>query len=312
MSLRRASLAVLAAVAALAAVLVSESAPTSGSDSGVCASGAGTTTLTINSGGRQRVASVHTPPGLRAPAPLLLAFHGGGQSALQMERSYGLSTLADGAGFMVAYPSATGPHKYWNVGTTHDSRTADDVAFTDALVDRLLIGGCVDPRRVSAVGMSNGGGFAARFGCMRPGRLAAVVTVEATYGSLPPCRPARPLSVLAIHGTADAAVPYSGRPQDGRRGAVSRWLSLWVRRDGCSPKALSHAAGKVIRFDWPGCRGGTTVSHLKLIGGEHAWPGAVPVAEGPVIPISGAAETWRFVAPRRGSGEPTGGISAGS
>jgi polyhydroxybutyrate depolymerase len=217
-----------------------------------------------------------------------------------MERSSGLSRLADRAGFVVAYPSATGPHAFWNLGPPVAGHAADDVAFADALIRRLVASGCIDRTRIYAVGVSNGGGLAARLGCERASELAAVVTVAGTYGHLESCRPAQPVSVLEIHGTDDRSVPYRGDPEDGYRGAVRTWLAKWAREDGCrtSPRR-AIVAPRTARLDWGPCASGTAVGHLELYGEGHVWPGADPPDPGAASPVSAAWETWRFVASHR-------------
>jgi polyhydroxybutyrate depolymerase len=235
-----------------------------------------------------RSALVHLPQARRGRLALLLALHGTGGSGAFMERYSGLSRLADRAGFAVAYPDSHG--RSWRV-----SGADDDVRFLDALIDDLLAGGCFDPRRVSAAGVSNGAGMAARFACAGDDRLAGLVSVAGGYGSLAACRARRALSVLEIHGTADRVVPYRGTAGD-----VLRWLRGWVVRDACARRARrTHRDRGVIRLEWAPCKGGTAVAHLRLLGGAHAWPGAHPPDPGPNLGVSAAQETWEFLRPRR-------------
>jgi polyhydroxybutyrate depolymerase len=241
-----------------------------------------------------RSALVHLPRRHRGRVPLILALHGAYGSGAFMERYSGLSRLSDREGFGVVYPDAAGPQ--WHIWSGEDGT---DVEFLDAVVDRMLAGGCFDERRISAVGVSNGGGMVVRFACTGEDRLAGVVAVAGAYGSLPPCKARRPLSVLEIHGTADRVVPYRGTPQD-RRGDVIRWLRDWARRDACPslPRRTSPRAG-VLRLDWRPCRSGTSVAHLRLVGGAHAWPGADPSDPGPDLGVSASEEAWSFLRGRR-------------
>ena len=241
-----------------------------------------------------RSALVHLPRARGGRLALIVALHGAYGSGAFMERYSGLSRLADRQGFAVVYPDAAGPR--WQIAADEDGT---DVQFIDALLDRMLSGGCVDEARVSAVGVSNGAGMAARFACAGDDRLAGLVAVAGDYGPLPTCRARRPLSVLEIHGTADAAAPYRGTPQE-PAGDVLGWITTWAERDACrgAPRRTLQSA-RVLRFDWMSCRDGTSVEHLRLAGGAHAWPGADPPDPGPQFGVSASEEAWSFLRDRR-------------
>src|SRR5262249_50831546 len=148
-----------------------------------------------------------------------------------MEDYTGLSRLSDRKGFVVAYPSAAGNPARWNIAG-RPGAAPDDVAFVDSLLDALEARLCIDPSRVYATGVSNGGGMVARLGCDLSDRLRAIAPVAGGYSSLPPCKPARPLSVLEIHGTSDHIVPYAGRGP-AKAGSARGYLRGWLRRDRC-------------------------------------------------------------------------------
>jgi polyhydroxybutyrate depolymerase len=246
-----------------------------------------------------RSALVHLPRGRNGRLPLILALHGAYGSGAFMERYSGLSRLADREGFAVVYPDAVG--QQWRISTADG---AEDVQFLDALLDRLLSSGCFDAHRVSAVGVSNGGGMAARFACAGDDRLAGLVAVAGAYGPLPDCRARRPLSVLEIHGTADAVVPYHGTPQDPRSDVVA-WLRGWAARDACrAVPRQTWPYARVLRLDWGACRDRTAVAHLRLDGGAHAWPGADPPDPGPSFGVSASSEAWAFLRGRQLAGAP--------
>ena len=268
-----------------------------GDPAGVCAARPGSTVrVSVPVAGQgARSALVHLPKGRRSgQVPLLLALHGAYGNGSFMERYSGLSRLADRVGFGVVYPDAAGPR--WRITAGEGNA---DVEFLDAVLDRVLSGGCFDDRRVSAVGVSNGAGMAARFACAGDDRLAGLVSVAGGYGWLPACQARRPLSVLEIHGTADRVVPYWGRAQD-RRGDVVHWLGQWVDHDGCERVARrTQWRQNVQRLDWWPCRGGTSVAHLRLVGGAHAWPGADPPDPGRQFGVSASDEAWEFLRTKR-------------
>jgi polyhydroxybutyrate depolymerase len=304
MRLRRAHLAVPpAALAALLGVALAglggsapKPAPAPVKASSACSVRPGTTvriSVAVEGQGT-RSALVHVPKARHGRVPLILALHGAFGSGAFMERYSGLSRLGDQEGFGVVYPDAAG--SYWRISAGEKEA---DVEFLDAALDQVLAGGCFDPGRVSAVGVSNGGGMAARFACAGDDRLAGVVAVAGGYGSLPPCSARRAISVLEIHGTADTVVPYRGTAKY-RRGDVMQWLGEWVSHDAC-PRAVrrTQRAANVLRLDWGPCRGGTAVAHLRLVGGTHAWPGADPPDPGPVFGVSASEEAWAFLRGRR-------------
>ncbi len=268
-------------------------------------SGANRFTLRLTVGGESRSALVYAPKSaVNRKVPLLLAFHGAGGRGSWMEDYSGFSSLADSDGFIVVYPSARAPRRVWNLT---EEETDDDVAFVDALVGRLEDHGCIDDTRLYAVGVSNGAGFVARLACESTSRLAAMVTVAGGYGSLPPCKADRPVSVLEIHGTKDRVVPYAGKPEDGHLGSVRRWLRGWVQRDGCPSLAKRRVvAPATARLDWEPCRSGTQVAHLELYGAGHIWPGANPPERGTPSSISAAREAVRFLQRRRVAPENSG------
>ncbi|MCW2997308.1 MAG: putative esterase lipoprotein [Solirubrobacterales bacterium] len=259
----------------------------------------GDRTLRLRVGAETRTARLHVPrAALGHAAPVVLAFHGAGGSGRFMEGYSGLPGAVDRSGVISVYPDAVGGR--WNLDEDVDGTHGHDLAFTQALLDTVRRRHCVDPRRISAVGVSNGGGFAARLACAMAGRLAGVVVVAGGFSLLPECRPARPVSVLEIHGTADPVVPYAGRPRDNRAGAVRPWLDGWARVNGCARvPSERQVAQRVRRLEWRRCQASSAVAHLRISGGMHQWPGANPPDAGPAATISAAQEAWAFLASRR-------------
>ncbi|MBK6565334.1 MAG: T9SS type A sorting domain-containing protein [Saprospiraceae bacterium] len=88
--------------------------------------------------------------------PLVFNFHGFSSNAGQQEFYSGMNTLADKEKFAVCYPN--GINAAWNVGWSFGS-TADDVGFTEAMIEKFVIDYGFDRSRIYACGMSNGGFF---------------------------------------------------------------------------------------------------------------------------------------------------------
>jgi polyhydroxybutyrate depolymerase len=197
----------------------------------------------------------------------------------------------------VLYPTRPGDH-FWALDRAQGSADVDAVK---GLLDRVVAAGCVDPRRISITGVSNGAGFAARMACEDPARFAAVVPVAAGYRALDPCPPGARTSFLAIHGSADTVVPYRGKPPD-FKGNVPRYAAGWARRDGClSPPRTTSPRPRVTRIRWRGCQGALRVGIVRLTGTTHGWPGA----RDPRFPMrnpsrfSATRELLRFVSAAR-------------
>jgi len=220
--------------------------------------------VAVDGGVRQAVVHIPARSATDHPSALVIALHGSGGDGRFMEAYSGFDAVADRHHFIVAYPSAHRGLHMWQLHPDSDPRS-DDIEFMRALITQATGTLCVDPTRVDAVGVSNGGAFVARMACSLSDQLAAIATVAGSYKVIPWCRPDRPLSVLEIHGTADVVVPYH---------TVGRWLNQWRIHDRCQGTARrTHIAWDADRMQWS-CSNGTVVSHVRLYGLGHAWPGS--------------------------------------
>lgn len=173
---------------------------------------------TMEVAGLQRSYRSYVPKGLPRGAPLVLVMHGSGEGpqAIRVGTGYGFERLADQHGFAVVYPKSFGFD--WNdcssIGNTAvNGVRADDAAFLAALVDKLGVEIGVDPQRVFATGVSNGGSMALRLALEHPQRYRAVAASAANVPAPQnfQCRPAaRTPSVMILNGTEDPLVPYAG------------------------------------------------------------------------------------------------------
>jgi polyhydroxybutyrate depolymerase len=300
--------------AALLGVLVTTVAGCGGSGRDTTTHDPGVVVRTIRVAGTTRSYLVHLPANRPtsegSPIPVVLSFHGAAQDAERQRRLSRLDATADRYGFVVVYPQGTrdllGGGRAWNAGTccARAARVrSPDVAFTSQLLDDLRHVVDVDPRRVFATGMSNGAMMAYRLGCELAGRIAAVAAVSGAL-MVSPCRPARPVSVLAVHGTADRIVPAGGgvgRPRYlGTLPSVEESVAPFLAADQCPvparPRAAVQADARVTTY--AGCRDGTAVETVLVEGGGHTWPG------GAAFPAGGTTSTrtdaneliWRFFA----------------
>ena len=102
---------------------------------------------------------LHVPSIIKTPnkIPLMLVFHGGGGSARNAISFFGMNSVADTAGFIIAYPN--GLDKGWNDGRTIKNHTHDDVGFVRQLIQQVSKEYPIDRQRIFATGISNGGFF---------------------------------------------------------------------------------------------------------------------------------------------------------
>lgn len=221
-----------------------------------------------------------------APAPLVIALHGGGGHAGNMADLW--MEKAREAGFVAAFPEGTGRLKHmetWNAGEccgyamSHDAK---DVRFIAAMIDALEKTGRIDPDRIYVAGLSNGGMMTHRVAIALGDRLAAAgIVAGAMFGG--EARPRAPLPVLIMHGKKDGTVPYDGgdsprrivaRNQTAPFKPVRYAVNFWRHADGCDGKPVRETTGDVTVERHLHCRRGTEVVFLSLASADHTWPGA--------------------------------------
>lgn len=248
------------------------------------------------------------PPG---PRPLVLALHGGGGTGRGMERFGEFDELAQAEGFLVAYPD--GIDRGWNDGRrgegVEDRGDVDDAAFLAAMIDAIAAAHPVDPKRVYATGVSNGGFMSHTLANRFPDRIAAIAPVIG--GISPAVRDAfgrGAVAVLIIQGTEDPLVPYAGGTVAKNRGELIDTVEaakLWVARNGCTvdsgdvpmPDADPDDGCAPKRRVWSG--GEAPVELRTVVGMGHTWPGGsqyLPEAWiGPVCgDFSATRDIWEF------------------
>src|SRR6202035_1510556 len=119
-------------------------------------------------------------------------------------------------------------------------------------------------------------------GCKLAGRLAMIVPVEGelAVSQSAHCAPRRTISVYEIHGTSDAAIPYSGGGKWGgppvlsAPGSAARWAHL----DHCAPSPkVTHPGGSVKLTAYARCSRRVTVTLRTIYGGVHEWGNEIGV-----------------------------------
>lgn len=289
-------------------------------------SAAGTTVArTITAGGRQRTYLLYLPPAAarRTPMALLFVLHGGGGTGQRMSSFTGFSGLADRHGFAVVYPDAV--DRNWNDGREAQQIRAqheeiDDVAFFAAMIDALSKELPVDPDRIYATGISNGGFMSQLLAVRLSHRLAAIAAVAAGMApSVAEQPPKEPISVLVMNGTEDRLVPYRGGDVVGNRGktiATDKIVQKWKVHNQCAegpvatvlPDKDPSDGTTVTQVTYTRCARGTEVVLYTIEGGGHTWPGGAQYLPARIVgrvsrDISATEVIWQFFArhPRKKS-----------
>ena len=289
---------------------------------------------TLASGGYPREYGVYAPPGYtgKTPLPLVIILHGGGGTGRGMLRDANWQTKADAETFLVAYPDGLardpsqparfqGNPRTWNDGSGRfvhgeNAEAIDDVAFLDAMLDKIVADFAVDTRRIYVTGFSNGATLTFRFGEQAKRRIAAIAPVAGACWNPQP-KLAHPVPLCYVTGAADPLNPLDGgritlpgatravnaTPKPPVSESIARWCAALgenaplaqheIRDSGVCvmSNTKTHSAKEVVCVTIPGL--------------GHYWPGGalnLPQAiAGPFIDVFDAtAFIWEFFTRHRG------------
>lgn len=238
---------------------------------------------------RDRKALVRLPgSGGAERHPVVLAFHGAGESAVYMETATGITERATAAGMIVAYLDQPSASVHWDI--TSDT----EVQFVDALLDLLEAEACADRGMVSAVGFSRGAGVVHRLACASSDRLLGAAMVGGMYvtAAQDGCDPDTGVTIIAIHAADDSIVPLDGGVSPDPTYElipVREWMSEWSDRNGCADDPAVDTTAHAEVTTWVHCDAATEL-HVVETGG-HAWLG------GPLAPheFSATDAVWAFL-----------------
>ncbi len=265
-------------------------------------------TGTILSSGEKRAYLLYVPESYSpdTPVPLVIVIHGFAQWPAHQAYVSRWNELADEQGFLVVYPSGTSFPRHWRAaGDVPGSGSLSiDAQFISDLVDDLQQDYSIDPARIYANGLSNGGGTSFLLACELSDRIAAIGSVAGAYlYPLDECTQDRPVPLIIFHGTADPIVPYLGGPSasfDIPFPNIPAWVKAYAAHNHCAsePQILPSSGNDVSGMHYTGCEQGSDVLFYTIAGGGHAWPGGNPIP--PVIAgrtsqsISATRLLWDF------------------
>ncbi|WP_415041132.1 alpha/beta hydrolase family esterase [Gordonia sp. (in: high G+C Gram-positive bacteria)] len=246
----------------------------------------------------QRNFHIHIPSDYskHTPTPLILAFHGKGEKAKWFAHYTQLSRLPAIVVYPEGLPGLDGEDS-WQ-GAPYSPTVADDLDLTKTILDQVESQACVDKSRVFAVGRSNGAGLVNMLACQMPGRFAAIALVSGAFYPQADvgCEHAPTVSRIEFHGTADWTVPYGGENKFGSQlPPIPAYMEGWARKAACAPPVEHQIAKDTTRIDWFVCQPpGTMISHVRIDGGTHRWPGSTEAMWRPSNHINAAALIWQF------------------
>jgi polyhydroxybutyrate depolymerase len=216
------------------------------------------------------------------PHPGLVIMLSGETGGFVQEIATNFDAQADRLGWIVVYPEAL--REGWDAYGCCSHQGASDVAFLSSVIDQLETTEHVDPTRVYVSGISRGGMMAYRLGCELASKIAAIAPVEGNMADQNGqvqgvvCHPQQPVSVLAIHGTADPEVPLKGgrslvHQESIAYSSFNDVMAKWREIDQCGSEGSVTRSGSPMTT-WT-CQGGSVVSTLVIPGGVHTWPGTL-------------------------------------
>ncbi len=226
----------------------------------------GFTKLTVDVEGTERFAYVSLASGKipEAGAPLVLVFHGHGGTAKSAARRFRIHEAWPEAvvAYMQGIPGVVGitdPEGKQNGWQKNPGDLGDrDLKFVDAMLAEIQSQQRIDPKRIYALGHSNGGRFANVIWNQRGEQFAAIASCAGQGGTLIPS--SIPRSVFIIAGENDPLVPFEGQLKSVE--AVRQLLQT------DPSKAITNGYARLE----PGANGLELGTYLHP--GAHEWPKA--------------------------------------
>jgi len=241
--------------------------------------------------------------------PLIVLLHGGGGTGVGISRQGDWDRMAVQEGFVTLAPDGTS--RAWNAGTCcgpPERDGVDDEGFVLAAVASVMAEHAIDPTRVFATGLSNGGMMAYRLACVAPHVFAAIAPVGCSSVWAP--GPMAPVSLLHIHGLRDEFVPFEGgRPQRTLQQHPPSYRPVvdvvadFVRVNGCPADPTVRTEGAALdertTTTWAPGPTGASVELVTIPRGMHSWPGGrrmLRTLDPPSPAIDATDAIWRFFA----------------
>jgi polyhydroxybutyrate depolymerase len=273
----------------------------------------------INFDGQTREYQMYVPSSytgsdaVSGSVPVVVDIHGFSATASSQRLISSLDEKAESAGFIAIWPQ--GMNKSFNgAGCCTEHEDYDDVGFIRAIVKHLQENGNINPERIYATGVSNGGAMTHRLACDASDLFSAVAPVSYAMGVGFSCSPERPVSLVTFHAKEDPIVPFSGgvlgeglpkafskvrgmfkEPSDYK--PASRGFEesnrIWLENNQCrNAPVRSYEKGSSFCNSYDQCAGNSSVTLCVLHGEDSLFGGHTGYLNDDDVPLSDMI--WEF------------------
>jgi polyhydroxybutyrate depolymerase len=202
----------------------------------------------------------HVPPSYdgKHPFPLVMAFHGKGDMAANLDGYNFLFQMAGGADNVLVYPQAL-PDPNLQNQPSFERDPADDLLFIDALLASLRGNVCFDTARVFAIGHSLGSTFVQTLACQRGDVIRAIAPQAGDPGMTTGCT--GPVAAWVGYGLQDSA---------GEVAASKARKDFWLSTNHCDPAnpVPGDPSPPCVQYT---CTAGYPVEWCEDPAGTHKW-----------------------------------------
>ncbi|MDA9575200.1 hypothetical protein OAN28_01205 [Gammaproteobacteria bacterium] len=219
---------------------------------------------------------------------VLFNLHGYGSDAIEQMNYTNFNNLANTKenNFILIHPQGaplntalTSSSSHWNSGGWTIGSTVDDVDFIDTIIKLVSQKYNLNQDRIYSTGMSNGGFMSYHLACNLSSKIAAVASVTGSMSkeTYEDCNPAHPTSILQVHGTIDATVPFDGNSALGMR-SINDVMDYWKLYNACDVDPTSIITDYfdieiAVQHDtYSNCLNDVNVELYKIEGMGHTWP----------------------------------------
>ena len=236
---------------------------------------------------------------------VLFNLHGYGSNALEQMYYTNFNNLANTKenNFILIHPQGaplntvlTSSSSHWNSGGWTIGSTVDDVDFIDTIIKLVSQKYNLNQDRIYSTGMSNGGFMSYHLACNLSSKIAAIASVTGSMSkeTYEDCNPTHSTSILQVHGTIDATVPFEGNSALGMR-SINDVMDYWKLYDACGIAPISIVTDyfdieiSVQHDTYLNCLNDVQVELYKIEGMGHRWPNKQRYG------ISATEKIWEFI-----------------